>query len=154
MSNVAESHRQPRRRCRGSRWCSTTRERRRSTPPHATVPSSAWLDFCLQIVGAALEGAYLSGRPGGNPVFLTSRAEWAARGCVVEPAVPEPTESAPVTTAPARPRAARAERRRRTLSGRRLDPNEGVDYPDAMTSGAIHWPQMSESVARSTGIPW
>jgi len=37
----------------------------------AAVPSSARLDCCVDL-GAALEGAYLFGRPGGHPVFLMS----------------------------------------------------------------------------------
>ena len=48
-----------------------TRETAQTTPVPAAVPSSTRLDCSLHL-GAALEGAYLFGRPGGHPVFLMS----------------------------------------------------------------------------------
>ena len=48
-----------------------TRETAQTTPVPVAVPSSTRLDCSLHL-GAAPEGAYLFGRPGGHPVFLMS----------------------------------------------------------------------------------
>ena len=46
-----------------------TAKRRRPPLVPVAVPSSTRLDCSLHL-GAALEGAYFFGRPGGHPVFL------------------------------------------------------------------------------------
>jgi hypothetical protein len=72
VGDVAESHRQPQRQVRRFAMALKTDPRNGADHPvPAAVPSSTRLDCSLDL-GAALKGAYLFGRPGGNPVFLTS----------------------------------------------------------------------------------
>ena len=77
---AAESHRQlPRERCRSSRQRSAQprRKRRNTRLPRGSVLGAARL---LRGSCAAPNGAYLFGRPGGNPVFRISGPE-AVRDC-------------------------------------------------------------------------
>jgi hypothetical protein len=72
VGGVAESHRQPPATGAEVRDGAQTNPRNGADHPvPAAVPSSTRLDCSLDL-GAALKGAYLFERPGGNPVFLTS----------------------------------------------------------------------------------
>ena len=126
-------------RCGSSRWRSTKPPKQRKPPARATVPSSTRLD-CSVDLGAALEGAYLFGRPGCHPVFLVSGVQWAGRGCVPGPTrrgSGGPTDDVDDRAVAALRHPRQAGVGRRSRAGSRTQNEEVVAYPETWPVTAL-----------------
>jgi hypothetical protein len=127
-------------------------ERAHLSPVRDAVPSPTRLDCGTESLGGA--GRRLcSGRPGGNPVFLVSgprrRAAPGRNQANPRPSAPGPTQAR-------RQVGVRASTVEPTWTSARPPCRERTTETLSLSRrhGQCNWPQISESVARSAGIPW